>query len=85
VAIGQPRAAKLNSRVGRRIALDPVFEREVEVADRAVPPEKIVAVEFVAGRDLRGDEVCFDPPPVGSAAPPRQRPRSVLDSAEPVT
>jgi hypothetical protein len=76
-AIRQPLAAKLNPRVGRRVALDPVFEREVEVGDRAIPPEKLVVAEFFTGGYLPGDSAVLDPPAVGRSAPARERPSKI--------
>ena len=73
VAVRQPLAAILDSRVGRRISLDSVFEREIEVGDRAIPPEKLVVAEFFTGGYLRSDCAVLDPPAVGRAAPAGER------------
>ena len=79
VAIQQTLAAKLDSRIGRRVALNLVFEREFEIADGSVPPEKLVVAEFFAGGYLRGDRAVLDTLVVGRAAPARKR-AAVKDS-----
>ena len=73
VAIRQPLGAKLDARVGRGISLDPVFEREVEVADRAIPPEELVVAEVLSRGNLTRDRPILDPPAVGRAAPAGER------------